>query len=50
MKMLNHSHSFVVILTIHANKQQKMKQGTFLAIGRSILDREGFWGEGVTAC
>ena len=42
IKLLNHSHSIVVILTIHADKQQKMKQGTFLAIGRSILDREGF--------
>ena len=41
-KMLNRSHSVVVILIIHVDKQQKMKQGTFLAIARLILYREGF--------
>ena len=38
---LNRSHSVVVILTIH-EEQQKMKQGTFLGIGRLILCGEGF--------
>jgi len=33
----------VVILTIH-KERQKIKQGTFLAIGRLILYGEGFWG------
>ena len=42
MKLLNRSKSVVGILTIHADKQQKMKQGTFLAIGPLILYREGF--------
>ena len=48
IKLLNHSHSVVAILTIHVDKQQKMKQVTSLAIGRLILYREGFWGEWVT--
>ena len=30
IKLLNRSHGIVGILTIHADKQQKMKQGTFL--------------------
>ena len=50
IKMLNRSHSVVVILTIHVDKQWKMKQGPFLAIGRLILYQQWFWEEGVTAC
>ena len=46
IKLLNRSHSIVVILTIHVDKQQKMKQVTFLAIGR--FTEKGFWGERVT--
>ena len=42
IKMLNRSHSVVVILTIHVDKQQKMKQGPSLAIGRLFFYREGF--------
>ena len=42
IKLLNRSHSVVVILTFHVDQQQKMKQATFLAVGRSILYREGF--------
>ena len=38
----NRSHSVVVILTIHVDKQQKMKQGPSLAIGRLFFYREGF--------
>ena len=34
---LNRSHSLVAILTIHVDKQQKMKQVPFAAIGRLIL-------------
>ena len=40
--MLNRPQSVVVILTIHVDKQQKMKQGTtFLASGRLILYGQG---------
>ena len=49
IKLLHRSHSVVVILTIHADVQQKMKQVTFLAIGPLTLYRQGFWGERVTA-
>ena len=42
IKLLNHSHSVVVILTFHVDQQQKMKGMSFLAVGRSILYREGF--------
>ena len=41
IKLLNHSPSVVVILTFHVNQQQKMKEMSFLAVGRSILYREG---------
>ena len=50
IEMLNRPHSVVVILTIHVDKQWKMKQGPSLAIGRLILYRQGFWGERDTAC
>ena len=50
IKMLNRSHnSVVVIFTIHVDRQQKMKQGPSLAIGRLFFYREGFWGERVAA-
>ena len=42
IKLLNCSHNVVVILTFQVDQQQKMKQATFLAVGRSILYREGF--------
>ena len=42
IKLLNRSHSVVVILTFHVDQKQKMKQATFLAVGRLILYREGF--------
>ena len=42
IKLLHRSNSVVVILTIHVDKQQVMKQVTFLAIGRLTLYREGF--------
>ena len=41
IKMLNRPRSVVVILTIRVDKQQKMKQGPSLAIGRLILYRQG---------
>ena len=41
IKLLNCSHNVVVILTFQVDQQQKMKQATFLAVGRSILYREG---------
>ena len=42
IKLLNRSHNVVVILTFHVDQQQKMKQATFLAVGRSILYRQEF--------
>ena len=44
IKLLHCSHSVVVILTIPADGQQKMKQVTFLVIGRLTLYRQGFEG------
>ena len=40
IKLLNLSHSVVVILTIHVDKQQKRKQVTSLASGR--FTKKGF--------